>query len=64
MLPILPQELFTAFRLFNFSVKKWGKLHIFLRESFAMFGFRNFPVKKRGRCCPFFCENFLQSFDL
>ena len=40
MLPIFLQELLSAFRLFNFCVKKWGK------------------------CCPFFCENFLQIFDL
>ena len=43
MLPIFLQELFTAFRLFNFSVQKWGKmLPIFWRELLQGFDFTIF----------------------
>ena len=65
MLPIFLQELFSAFRLFNFCVKKNGEnaAH-FSARIFCRFLTFAFPVNYRGRCCPFFCKSFLQKFRL
>ena len=58
MLPIFLQELFPAFRLFNFSVQKWGKCCTFFGENCCRALIVQFSCRKTGEMLPIFLREF------